>query len=111
MATSSADGTVRIWDATTGDVRKELRGHTSWVNSAEFSPNGDRLVTASGDGTARVWSTQSGNLLFTMNAGNWIYEAKFSPDGRSISTIEHDCQSSIWSSEDGRLLRKIDLCE
>jgi WD40 repeat protein len=35
--------------------KKDLRGHTSTVNSAAFSPDGRRIVTASGDHTARVW--------------------------------------------------------
>ena len=31
------------------------QGHTNWVNSVAFSPNGQRLATGSGDKTARVW--------------------------------------------------------
>ena len=32
-----------------------LAGHTDWVNSANFSPDGRLIVTASWDHTARVW--------------------------------------------------------
>ncbi len=32
-----------------------LEGHTDWVLSAAFSPDGRRVVTASRDNTARVW--------------------------------------------------------
>jgi WD40 repeat protein len=34
-----------------------LEGHSSGVNSALFSPDGQRILTASEDGTARVWRT------------------------------------------------------
>ena len=30
--------------------------HGGWVNSASFSPDGQRVVTASQDKTARVWN-------------------------------------------------------
>jgi hypothetical protein len=32
-----------------------LIGHTKWVNSAVFSPDGTRIATASDDHTARIW--------------------------------------------------------
>ena len=32
----------------------QLKGHTQWVTSAAFSPDGTRIVTASWDDTARV---------------------------------------------------------
>ena len=35
--------------------RATLRGHTDWVNSAAYSPDGRWIVTASWDNTARVW--------------------------------------------------------
>ncbi|MCS7270078.1 MAG: hypothetical protein NZ703_03240, partial [Gemmataceae bacterium] len=32
-----------------------LSGHTAWVNSVAYSPDGRRIVTGSGDNTAKVW--------------------------------------------------------
>ena len=36
-----------------------FRGHTGWVFSAAFSPDGQRIVTGSGDGTVKVWEAAS----------------------------------------------------
>ncbi|WP_211173468.1 WD40 repeat domain-containing protein [Brasilonema bromeliae] len=33
----------------------QLKGHQNSVNSAAFSPDGQRIVTASFDKTAKVW--------------------------------------------------------
>ena len=54
--TASDDGTARLWDAESGETLDELEGHTSWVRTASFSPDGARVVTASRDSTARVWA-------------------------------------------------------
>ena len=48
MATSSLDGTVRLWDCTNLNNQPiELRDHESWVLSISFSPDGENLVTSS----------------------------------------------------------------
>jgi WD domain, G-beta repeat len=45
-----------IWDAASGKpIGKPLTGHEGAVNSAAFSPDGQRIVTASDDKTARIW--------------------------------------------------------
>ena len=46
---------VRLWDAQTGRQIAALAGHTAWVRSVAFSPDGSRAVTSSNDGTVRMW--------------------------------------------------------
>jgi hypothetical protein len=64
IVTASGDETARVWDAGSGEMLRELKGHHGTIFSAEFSPNGERVVTASDDGTAAVWDV-SGNKTFT----------------------------------------------
>ncbi|MCG8409894.1 MAG: hypothetical protein MI739_01250 [Bacteroidales bacterium] len=48
LATSSLDGTVRIWDCENlNNPAIELKDHQSWVLSIAFSPNGEKLITSS----------------------------------------------------------------
>ena len=35
-----------------------LKGHTEAVNSAQFSPDGKRIVTAGHDGTVIIWDSR-----------------------------------------------------
>src|SRR5262249_42518850 len=60
IATASADGTARLWDAQTGRQIAVFRGHGQEVVTAAFSPDGKRVVTASRDGTARLWNAETG---------------------------------------------------
>ena len=56
LATAGADPTIRFWDTTTWTVRRELRGHTDFVQGLAFSPNGRRLASCTRNGEVKVWS-------------------------------------------------------
>ena len=43
------DETVRIWNAATGDVEVELKGHTDIVTCVAFVEDGSQVVSGSGD--------------------------------------------------------------
>src|SRR4029077_20861416 len=56
LAYCGGDATVRVWDLETGLARVTFRGHTAPVESVQFSPDGQRLVSSSPvEGTVKVW--------------------------------------------------------
>lgn len=42
----SLDSTISLWDVKYGNEIRELRGHTDWVNSVVFSPDGGVLASS-----------------------------------------------------------------
>jgi hypothetical protein len=49
VATGSDDGTVRVWDLQTGGPLTPRLRHLGFVESVNFSPEGNRLLTTSDD--------------------------------------------------------------
>jgi WD40 repeat protein/serine/threonine protein kinase len=79
--------------------RAILVGHGDRVNTAVFSPSGDRILTASDDETARVWSL-AGGLVTTLSAHeDRVRSAAFSPSGDRIVTTSDDMTARIWDRE------------
>lgn len=59
LVSGSADGIIRLWRASNGELLRTLKGHTNWVMSVAFSSNGIFLVMGSTDGTIRLWGVKS----------------------------------------------------
>jgi len=55
VAAGSVDADVRIWDVSTGQLVKRLRGHRDGVCSVAFTPDGKGLVSGSSDNTLKFW--------------------------------------------------------
>jgi WD40 repeat protein len=55
IVSGSYDGTVRIWDAVTGELQQILSGHINSVYSVAWSPDSTRIVSGSMDRTVRIW--------------------------------------------------------
>jgi WD40 repeat protein/DNA-binding winged helix-turn-helix (wHTH) protein len=106
ILTASYDETVRIWN-TAGRLLGVIHSGNS-IQSAAFSPDGQRIVTASANPaspTVQVWRTADSHLLATLRGHtNSINYAEFSPDGQRIVTASSDNTARVWNALDGRLL-------
>ncbi len=97
VVTAFGDGTVRVWDAISGQPISATMKHSGPVNSAAFSPDGSRIVTAGNDGTARIWNADTGSPISPLleHAGP-LNRASFSPDGNYILTSSADAPTKLW---------------
>ena len=58
-------------------LRLTLKGHSGYVCSVSFSPDGQRIVSGSGDETVKVWDAATGQETLTLkgHSGNEIGRA------------------------------------
>jgi WD40 repeat protein len=103
VITDGHDGTVRVWDASTGRQTAVLRGHGARLIAVAVSPDGARIVSTGDDGTARVWDrdTQRVTAVLRGHEGK-VFSPAFSSDGRRIVTASLDRTARLWDPRDGR---------
>lgn len=74
IATGSGGKTIILWDATSGQLLRQLRGHRNLVLGLTFDPSGQRLLSAGRDNDLRLWDVASGTTLRVFQghvAGLW----------------------------------------
>ena len=59
IVSGSNDKLVWVWDASTGEELKELKGHTALVRLVAFSPDGKHIVSGSDNKLVQVWDAGS----------------------------------------------------
>jgi WD40 repeat protein len=82
--------------------------HRDEVESAEFSPDGRRVVTASKDHSARIWDPSTGQpVTEPLLHGDAVASAHFSPDGRRVLTASKDGTARVWDAQTGQLAARL----
>jgi len=104
IATTSNDGTARIWNARTGAELLSLpTGVTNALHGIDFSPDGKLLATAGKNGTAILWDAATGEKKFDlMGHSDEVAGFDFSPDGKWLATSSEDRTVKIWDTATGK---------
>jgi WD40 repeat protein len=103
IATTSHDGTARIWDAASGQELLTL-DHPHPLRFLAWSPDGTRIVTTSFDNIARVWDVIAGELLLEIPSptGGRFHMASWSPDGsRFVAYSGSDPRLTVFDAVTG----------
>jgi eukaryotic-like serine/threonine-protein kinase len=108
FATTSSDGTVKVWDVATRQPLHTLTDHTDWVWSVAFSPEGRRLASASQDRTVRLWDVTTGQPIHTFEGASWLLRFAFSPDGSRLAAAAEDRTIRLWDVRTFELIRKFE---
>jgi Tol biopolymer transport system component len=102
------ENSIKLWDIASGQLVRSLTGHSTFVNSVAFSPDGRTLVSGCVDGTIKLWDITNGQMLRTLTGHtNWVKSVAFSPDGRTIASGSYDMTVKLWEVATGQLLRTL----
>ncbi len=86
IATGNSNGTLKIWDAATGQELISQAAHNFSIYGLAFSPDGQQILTSSPDGTTKLWDlTPEGSREWrTMSGYVLLSDLAFSQDGSRL---------------------------
>jgi WD40 repeat protein len=129
LASSSDDGTVKLWDGTSGALKRTLRGWDTpnsyafsgwsrvgvWPGAPQqlvFSADGRWLAGASGNGGVYLWDLRADREKMTrvlrspaLGPFDNVRSLAFSPDGRRLAAGSGHRHASLWNVRTGRVDR------
>jgi WD40 repeat protein/serine/threonine protein kinase len=106
LASASRDGTVRLWETTSGQELNILKGHMDTVASVAFSPDGKWLASASYDSSVRLWDAVTGAFLHSLKHDATVCSLAFSPDGTRLASAGEDKAVKLWNATTGEVLHR-----
>jgi WD40 repeat protein len=87
LATGCNDGTIKLYDAATGELKKTLVGHKRPVKALAFAPVGCLLASGNDEKIVKLWDPIRGIELATLKGNKGVIEAlAFSPDAVLLAT-------------------------
>jgi WD40 repeat protein len=104
LATGSFDGTVRLWDVTSGTEKATLRGHGLRVLSLAFSADSKRLISTSDEGgQLLIWDVQQATVVNSLSIGQGLITSiMFSEDGAVLGTVGYNGIARLQLLEEDR---------
>ncbi|MGB4737059.1 MAG: WD40 repeat domain-containing protein [Fuerstiella sp.] len=128
LAAAHSDGTVKIWDLSTGQISNTLTGFEHDVQIISWSPNGERIATVDNDmkhiseigeknskSQIKLWDLSANEAVLTIDASgsNLTYQDKiaWSPDGAMLANGGRwNAQGlQVWDTSKGDLISRFTL--
>ncbi|XP_071497768.1 proteasomal ATPase-associated factor 1-like [Diadema antillarum] len=94
---ASSDGSLRVWETSTGIVRRELEGHAGEVVTCRFFPSGIVILSGGLDTQLKIWSAQDGSCPVTLTGHKrGIQDTAIVDRGRNIISCSLDGSARLW---------------
>jgi WD40 repeat protein len=100
------DETLKIWNAISGELLKNLEGHSRGVRAVSWNLDNSRIVSASDDKTLKIWDSMTGGVLQTLEGhSSEVHSVSWNRvDGRILSGSS-DCTMKVWDALTGKVLK------
>ncbi len=101
LASAGADKTIKIWDVNTGKCLQTLAGHTGWIFSVVWSPDGKVLASMS-ENSIHLWDANTGECLQVLEGSYCFVGAiAFSPNSQVVAVGDIEYKIKFWDISTG----------
>jgi WD40 repeat protein len=103
------DGCIRVFDASTGELKQMIEAHSSGIKKVAVSPTSGDLLSAAYDQKIIVWDsgTFARKVTLEKSPSTWERSLTWSPDGTEILAGTFDGTVLLWDAVTGELEREI----
>ncbi|MBU2509966.1 caspase family protein [bacterium] len=85
-------------------------GHSRWIGSVAYSPDGQFLASGGGDKLLKLWDIKTGREIKTFRGHQgYIDKVAYSPDGRFLASASTDQTVILWDIQTGNLLKNFKI--
>lgn len=107
-ATDETDATDETEETYESESLDTLRGHSGWVWSVSFSPDGKYIASGSTDHKIILWDvTKRSSVGTLMGHSDLVLAAVFSPDGKILASGSRDKKIVLWDVASCQPLRTL----
>ncbi len=104
IVSAGEDQVIKIWNLETGQLHKELPGHTDTIKSLNFNSEGV-LASSSEDGTIKLWDFEKGKLM-DFECGVKVLSIMFNPqNSRVLVSADEGGKIRLWDTENHEMIR------
>ncbi|XP_045872576.1 proteasomal ATPase-associated factor 1 isoform X2 [Meles meles] len=94
---SSTDGSMKIWQASNGELRRVLEGHVFDVNCCRFFPSGLVVLSGGMDAQLKIWSAEDASCVVTFKGHKGgILDTAIVDRGRNVVSGSRDGTARLW---------------
>nr|XP_035975406.1 proteasomal ATPase-associated factor 1 isoform X5 [Halichoerus grypus] len=94
---SSTDGSMKIWQASNGELRRVLEGHVFDVNCCRFFPSGLVVLSGGMDAQLKIWSAEDASCVVTFKGHRGgILDTAIVDRGRNVVSGSRDGTARLW---------------
>ena len=104
LVSSSRDGTIKIWDIASGQLKRTLTNHTSGVYAVTFSHDRKLMASGSVDTTIILWDAAKFEPIRKLEGHKAaVRDLAFAPDDKTLASAGEDSTFRLWDVASGDL--------